>query len=100
MFSCLPVHPEPGTEPETWSCALIRNLAGNLSMHRISLNQISHTGQETLIFMWSIQQTYIECVLYTDIIRYFTQISLNLFNSLVRLLSVICKEKFRFREIK
>ena len=43
--------PAPGTWPETQACALTGNQTGNLLVHRLALNPLSHTSQGSRYFI-------------------------------------------------
>ena len=43
--------PQVGTLPATQACALTGNLIGDLSVHRLELNLLSHTSQDTFHFL-------------------------------------------------
>ena len=44
--------PQPGTWPATQACALTGNRTGNLLVHRLALNPLSHMSQGSKIFLY------------------------------------------------
>ena len=52
--------PQLGTWPATQACALTGNRTGDLSCHRLALNPLSHTSQDTfsLPFHLSMDTSY------------------------------------------
>lgn len=52
--SHFPYTPRPGIEPTTYVRAITGNRTGDLSVHWMRLNQLSHIGQGCLSFHWVI----------------------------------------------
>ena len=42
------MHPQMGTQPTTQVCALTGNRTGNLLVHRLAFNPLSHTSPGTI----------------------------------------------------
>ena len=51
MISCLFYTPRPGTKPATQACALAGSQTGGLSLSRMTLSRLSHTGQALSYFL-------------------------------------------------